>query len=293
MSGISAEYGRFGGGVVNVITRSGSNDFHGSFRANLARPSWTEETPFERERNQTRSDVLSKTYEGTIGGPIVRDRLWFFNADRYENSTTAGVFAEIGGAFTTDDEQQALRAEAHRHADRESHGQRQLPEQPADAQQSAARSTTTMTMTAATLVNRHDVNRLWVVNWNGALTSKLFGTFQWSRKDQGIRDAGGTSTVITDSPFLTRGVVAGSVNNRHYNAPFFSANDPEDRNNRQFTGSLSYFFTTPTIGRHDLKVGFEHFTSFRNGGNSQSATGYVIPDRLPVVGRPAGRRTGR
>ena len=30
--GISAEFGRFGGGVVNVITKSGGNDFSGSFR---------------------------------------------------------------------------------------------------------------------------------------------------------------------------------------------------------------------------------------------------------------------
>ena len=68
-SGISAEYGRFGGGVVNVITKSGGNSFSGSFRSNFSRPSWTSETPFERSRNQQRSEVLAKYYEGTIGGP--------------------------------------------------------------------------------------------------------------------------------------------------------------------------------------------------------------------------------
>ena len=286
VSGISAEYGRFGGGVINVITRSGSNDFHGSFRANLARPSWTEETPFERERNQTRSNVLSKTYEGTFGGPIVRDRFWFFNADRYENSTTAGVFAELGGAFTTtrDNKRFELKLTGTPIVNHTVSGS--FLNNPLK-RDSLSSINDMETMTAATLVNRRDVNRLWVVNWNGALTSKLFGTFQWSRKDQGIRDAGGTSTVITDSPFRTRGVVAGSVNSRHYNAPFFSANDPEDRNNRQYTGSLSYFVTNPTIGRHDLKVGFEHYTSFRTGGNSQSATGYVFQtDYLSSGGRP-------
>jgi hypothetical protein len=286
VSGISAEYGRFGGGVVNVITRSGSNDFHGSFRANLARPSWTKETPFERERNQTRSDVLSKTYEGTIGGPIVRDRLWFFNADRYESSSTAGVFAELGGAFTTmrDNKRVELKLTGTPIVNHTVSGS--FLNNPLK-RDSLSSINDMETMTAATLVNRRDVNRLWVVNWNGALTSKLFGTFQWSRKDQSIRDAGGTSTVLTDSPFRTRGVVAGSVNNRHYNAPFFSANDPEDRNNRQYTGSLSYFVTNPTIGRHDLKVGFEHYTSFRTGGNSQSATGYVFQtDYLSSGGRP-------
>ena len=78
--------------------------------------------------------------------------------------------------------------------------------------------------------------------------------------------------------------------NRHYNAPYFSSADPEDRNNKQFAGSLSHFFTNSATGRHDLKAGFEHFTSFRNGGNSQSATGYVFrtdyllgPDGRPLI----------
>ena len=44
-SGISAEYGRFSGGVINVITKSGGNDFSGSYRLNMYKPSWTSVTP--------------------------------------------------------------------------------------------------------------------------------------------------------------------------------------------------------------------------------------------------------
>ena len=47
-SGISAEYGRFSGGVVNIITKSGGNMLSGSYRTNLSRPSWTQETPSKR-----------------------------------------------------------------------------------------------------------------------------------------------------------------------------------------------------------------------------------------------------
>ena len=39
-AGISAEYGRFGGGVVNVITKSGGNLFSGSFRDTLLNDDW-------------------------------------------------------------------------------------------------------------------------------------------------------------------------------------------------------------------------------------------------------------
>ena len=50
-SGVTAEYGRFSGGVVNVITKSGSNMFAGSYRSTFTRPSWSKETPFESANN--------------------------------------------------------------------------------------------------------------------------------------------------------------------------------------------------------------------------------------------------
>src|SRR6185295_19575902 len=52
-SGISAEYGRFGGGVVNVITKSGGNTFSGSFRESLNNDKWRTLSPFETERLAT------------------------------------------------------------------------------------------------------------------------------------------------------------------------------------------------------------------------------------------------
>ncbi|HMC69863.1 MAG TPA: carboxypeptidase regulatory-like domain-containing protein, partial [Mycobacteriales bacterium] len=44
--GVSAEYGRFTGGVVSTITKSGGNDFSGSFRDNLTNDKWISKTAF-------------------------------------------------------------------------------------------------------------------------------------------------------------------------------------------------------------------------------------------------------
>ena len=54
-------------------------------------------------------------------------------------------------------------------------------------------------------------------------------------------------------------------------------------------GSLSYFTTNRGSGRHDLKGGFEHFTSTRTGGGSQTSTGYRFDTdyQLGPNGRPA------
>ena len=95
-NGISAEYGRFSGGVVNIVTRSGGNMFSGSFRENLSNPAWIQETPLEKSNNVTHASVLGKTHEATFGGPVSKDRLWFFTAGRWETTNIPNTFAQTG-----------------------------------------------------------------------------------------------------------------------------------------------------------------------------------------------------
>jgi len=87
-SGISAEYGHFTGGVLNVITKSGGNIFTGSLRDDLSKSSWTQRTPFENgfrgnglatQPVAYRLGKLSNVYEATLGGPIWKDRLCSFS----------------------------------------------------------------------------------------------------------------------------------------------------------------------------------------------------------------------
>jgi len=77
---ISAEFGRFTGGVVSAISKSGGNEFSGSLRDTLTNPTWTAQTPLKEPRPDSK---LFNVYEGTAGGRIIRDRLWFFAAGRY------------------------------------------------------------------------------------------------------------------------------------------------------------------------------------------------------------------
>jgi len=84
--GISAEYGHFTGGVVNSITKSGGNQFSGSLRDSLDNPSWTRKTDFPNQADPI--DKINATWEATLGGRILRDRLWFFSAGRYRDRAT-------------------------------------------------------------------------------------------------------------------------------------------------------------------------------------------------------------
>ena len=100
-SGISAEYGRLSGGVVNVITKGGGNRVSGSFRTNLYKPDWTSRTPFEIENDNERTGSIADnaTYETTVGGPILRDRLWFFCANRRQRESSDDTFPVTGISF--------------------------------------------------------------------------------------------------------------------------------------------------------------------------------------------------
>jgi len=84
--GISAEFGRFTGGVVSAVTKSGGNEFSGSVRDTMDNPKWTEKSV---STQATPIDHTNNTYEETLGGRIVRDRLWFFVAGRQAKLQTS------------------------------------------------------------------------------------------------------------------------------------------------------------------------------------------------------------
>ena len=76
----SAEYGRAGGAVINVVTKSGTNDFHGSafefFRhESLNANSWANKT---RNPIAERARYRFDQFGGSLGGPIVKDKAFFF-----------------------------------------------------------------------------------------------------------------------------------------------------------------------------------------------------------------------
>lgn len=72
------QFGRSGGGVVNVVTRGGSNEFHGVlyefFRTDRLRAN----NFFANARNQPRGKFVFNQFGGALGGPIARNRTFFF-----------------------------------------------------------------------------------------------------------------------------------------------------------------------------------------------------------------------
>ncbi len=72
------QFGRSGGGVINVITKGGSNEFHGSafwfFRNDRLRAN----NFFSNARNQARPVSHFNMFGGSVGGPVIRNKTFFF-----------------------------------------------------------------------------------------------------------------------------------------------------------------------------------------------------------------------
>lgn len=77
----TAEYGRNSGAQVNVITRSGTNSFHGAARYNYRSHVFDSLTRQEQKSGLTRpSRDINNQFGGAIGGPIRRDKMWFYGS---------------------------------------------------------------------------------------------------------------------------------------------------------------------------------------------------------------------
>lgn len=82
-SGYNAEFGEASGAVVNVVTKSGSNRFHGRLFFSY-RDDSLDSSPVE---DQDPAALERHEYGFTLGGPVVRDRLWFYAASQIVDQT--------------------------------------------------------------------------------------------------------------------------------------------------------------------------------------------------------------
>ncbi|MDX1979107.1 MAG: carboxypeptidase regulatory-like domain-containing protein [Bryobacteraceae bacterium] len=101
----SAEYGASAGAVVNVVTKGGTNDIHGS-AFEFLRNSAFDATDFFQPAGRAQPLFIQHQFGGSAGGPVKRNRAWWFGAFERthiseETTSTATVpqLAERGGQF--------------------------------------------------------------------------------------------------------------------------------------------------------------------------------------------------
>ncbi len=94
-----AEYGRASGGVMNVVTKSGTNDFHGSFFTLFRNDALNALSKPEKDAGLTDPPPYSREqFGGSFGGPIVKDRAQFFVAVEREQLDIPVIVDTFGAA---------------------------------------------------------------------------------------------------------------------------------------------------------------------------------------------------
>jgi hypothetical protein len=99
--GADAQYGEYTGALANAITRSGSNRFSGLGDFWTTRPGWTGNnrgslTPQLQERFRPIEIVQRWDSDVQVGGPLVKDRLWFFSGGEvYRNANRPASFSGV------------------------------------------------------------------------------------------------------------------------------------------------------------------------------------------------------
>ena len=85
-----AEYGHYSGGMVNLVTKSGTNDFHGDAFEFLRLTGLNARNYYNPASNGPKSKYIQNQFGGTFGGPVKKDKLFFFADYEGTRRTTGG-----------------------------------------------------------------------------------------------------------------------------------------------------------------------------------------------------------
>ncbi len=265
-SGISAEYGRFAGGVVNTLTKSGGNEMHASIRDTLTSDKWVAETP----KTTSRNEKINSVYEATLGGYLFKDHLWYFLAGRgYKTSQDRQLYS-TNIPYTYGDDQKRYE------------GKLTFALNPnhriigsylkVDETETNYVFTGVNNLDPSTIdPERQTPNNLTAINYTGVLTDNFFLEAQYSKKNFAFVGSG--------SPYsdLVKGtVIRDNVNYWASNSAYFCGTCPDKtRNNQDWLLKGSWFASSSSLGSHDIVFGYDSFDDMRKEDNNQSGSNFI------------------
>jgi hypothetical protein len=263
---VSAEYGRFTGGVVTTLTKSGGNEFSGSLRDSITNDKWKNKTPFAGEANHI--DKINNTYEATLGGRILRDRLWFFLAGRDESTEEQRSTTATNVPYTRGFEQERWEGKL----------TGQLFQSHSLVGSYIKSDLSTINLASGTivdtrsLVTRDDLNSLVAFQYSGVLANNLLAEAHFSKMNYSFIQGAETRDLIQGTLLRDAG------DGRRAWSPTFCGHvcPPKQRDNKTALAKLSYFLSTRNLGDHEFVGGVEEFHQLRNENNYQSGSDFRI-----------------
>jgi outer membrane receptor protein involved in Fe transport len=271
-SGVSARYGRFQGGVINAITKSGGNEFEGTLRTELFKEEWNSTTPFDEDQD----DKLNKIYQATLGGYVVRDRLWFFVGGRTIPTAGESLTTEFTSeSFTQTREEDRWQAKL-----RGALSANHLVDLSYLSYESSVTNDDGLPPgDDLALGIRKDPRESWTLSYQGVLSSNTFLEFQATEKKVSIEGGGDPAK---GDPILDLNLF--QVFHNHW----WDANDPSVRDNQTAGLSATHSRDFGNAGSHVFEGGVQWVESTTGGENRQSSTGFNLlafnPDFVVAAG---------
>ncbi len=262
---ISAEYGRFTGGVVSAVTKSGGNVFSGSIRDSLSNPAWSSD-----RRGLEGLDHLNQVLEGTLGGRVLTDRLWFFAAGRWYDNDGLSYLAgsEIPYPVSTEESRFELKLTGQlsmNHAVVLSHTS-------VDHEQLNNCQAGCMELSA---IDGHveRPNSFSSLRYSGIFGRSVIVSGNASQKEFAFEGFGGESR----DPATGSWGLDASGTGAFFGAPLFCGIcDDQERNSENYSGKLSHYFGTAKGGTHEIIVGVEQWIEQTIANNYQSASDFGV-----------------
>ncbi len=234
--GYSAEFGRAIGGVVNVVTKSGGNNFSGSLDYRFRDDGFaTEGDFFDPDRNETEFQDLS----ATLGGPIAKDKLWFFASLETINSESTPFSAPATRDFegTTTFAKLTLQAN-----DSWSVRGRYIDEDVDIANANAGAA-----VAAAATRLQEQPTSIFGVDVLGLLTENIEWEIKFGQIGAELNSFPQSGDLQTHGHFTSAGARSVNYTNEQYS----------DRDRTEFGTSLTWF-PDGLAGAHEFKFGFEN-----------------------------------
>ncbi|HVR40975.1 MAG TPA: TonB-dependent receptor, partial [Thermoanaerobaculia bacterium] len=267
---ISAEYGRFTGGVVNAITKSGGNEFSGSIRDSLSNDKWTERGDLN---TGVIGDKINHVYEATLGGYVLKDRLWFFGAGRKAKVSAGRALRDRDNtAFVFTDENKRYEGKltgqiTPKHSLVVSYLKVDNP------QVNNCFGTNRCLEWSNIDLSRTLPNNFLTVHYNGILTSSLLVEGSYAKKYFAFQGSGGDFADQANGSY----VGAYGFGEGYAGAPIFCGFcTDEERNNDLWGAKATYYLASKGFGTHNLVVGYDDWAEQRIANNYQSGSNFAV-----------------
>ena len=251
--GVSAEYGRFSGGMISAVTKSGGDIFSGSVRTSFANDYWRSKTPHANDPKRMGTSPEPATnpmYEATLGGPIAQKRLWFFGATRIRSEETVRSTLMTNQSYTRTNDEKRYEAKL-TYTPQPSHS---LQGSYIKIDQTQLKFTSMNVMDLDSLANQQQPSDLLSLRYNGIVAPNFSVEVQYSSRHLTLNTGAATRDRIKGTL-----LVDASKGFRYFSPTFCSVCGDENRDNDDFLAKGSYFLSTRAAGAHHFVFGYDRF----------------------------------